>query len=41
MSVLSLASGILFFIWVSIVVVVIGAWAFKTLNQDNDISGLK
>jgi len=41
MNYLSLASGILFLIWISIVVVVIGAWVIKTINQDDDIEGLK
>ena len=33
--VMNLAGGLLFLIWCSIVVVVIGAWVFKTLEDDN------
>jgi hypothetical protein len=32
---MNLAGGLLFLIWCSIVVVVIGAWVFKTLEDDN------
>jgi len=41
MKYLSLAGGLLFLIWCSIVVVVIGAWAMKTIDDDDDISELK
>ncbi len=42
MNYLSLAGGLLFLIWCSIVIVVIGAWAMKTIDgDDNDIEGLK
>jgi len=33
--VMSLAGIILFGIWVSLCVVIIGGWAFKTLDDDN------
>ena len=33
--VMNLAGGLLFLIWCSIVVVVIMAWVFKTLEDDN------
>jgi len=48
---MSLASGVLFLVWVSIVVVAIGGWAFKTIStqdtqieldwQDDDLEGVE
>ena len=38
---MNLAVGLLILVYISICAFVVGSWAFKTIEQDNDIEGLK
>ena len=38
---MNLAAGLLILVYISICAIVVGGWAFKTIEKDNDIEGLK